>query len=75
MYKRGYRYIARDQDGTLYMYVEKPEKGIVSWGRSYNWENICMFNKLFTNVTWDDKKPYKIPKHGNKVKLVDNEVN
>ena len=34
-----------------------------------------MFNKLFTNVTWDDKNPYKISKHGNKVKLVDNEVN
>ena len=30
MYKRGYRYIDRDKDGILYMYVEKPEKGIVS---------------------------------------------
>ena len=56
---REYKWMARDQDGNLFIYEEKPEKKEYSWyfgGCNY----IFYFNHLFSAIKWEDSEPTKI---------------
>ena len=57
-----YRWIARDGDGNLFIYVNKPIKRESSWVSEmvFNWCSIWVFNHLFTFIKWEDEEPYLI---------------
>lgn len=49
-------WVARDEDGMLYLYLAKPKK------RSYNWYAnkvgyMKLEDSLFTEVQWSDEEP------------------
>ena len=52
-------WVARDDDGSLYMYSDKPKKLIDFWhaaGVGY----MKLDDSLFPQVQWSDKKPKEI---------------
>lgn len=55
-----YKYIARDEAGTLYVYYEKPEKDLD--GEYWYGTSTCfdVFGHLFNFIKWEDKEPYLI---------------
>lgn len=60
-YKKGYRWIARDKDGCLYMYYREPKRLVFSWKdaelSSFEWS---VNDDSFPCVKWEDAKPTKI---------------
>ena len=54
-----YRWMARDQDGNLCIYEEKPKKRNDSW-ISYDYDYIFYFNHLFSAIQWEDEEPTRI---------------
>ena len=62
--KDGYRYIARDKNGALYAYSDKPIKLEKSWFLSSvdgALRNISSMPRAFTDIEWKDKEPFRIP--------------
>lgn len=59
-YLKCYKYIARDDDGELYVYTSIPTKHSVCWGV----DNVCRslrgLDVDFPMVKWSDKKPWLI---------------
>ena len=55
------RWIARDKDGTLYLYVgkEPPKKEKSVWDAEYD-DFIKLDGSLFKEVQWSDKEPTKV---------------
>lgn len=54
----GYKYLARDRNGTLFIYTEKPVKYISSWGTTDDFTKS--FCELFKFITWEDDEPVSI---------------
>ena len=54
-----YKWIARDQDGNLCIYGEKPRKKESDW-YSDDYEYISYFNHLFSAIKWEDGGPTRI---------------
>lgn len=57
----GKRYIARDYNGELYAYTERPPRGVASW--YLTGANTCKkiwSENLFEFITWSDDEPYLI---------------
>lgn len=64
--ERGYKYIARDSDGTLYAYSHKPIKQYRVWWFKIDIydkdsENITLLNHIFADINWEDVEPFRIP--------------
>lgn len=57
-----YKWIARDEDGDLNIYVNKPRKRInlPVWDTTDEYKRFSMFNHLFQNIQFTDKEPTKI---------------
>lgn len=53
-----YNFIARDEDGRLFLYSSKPWKGELVW--KYMGSGIRIFTKMFDFVRWQDEEPYNI---------------
>ena len=63
--KRGYKYIARDSNGSLYAYSDEPTKQSRGWDfekKTYvgRLRNISLLSPIFTNIKWEDEKPFEI---------------
>ena len=57
---KGYKWIARDESGRVFMYNVKPKKSDSdSYWKSQNtlWNSLMMFNHLFNSITWKDEEP------------------
>lgn len=57
-----YRWIARDEDGSLYVYIDKPVKVNTCWGlypHTYA-SQLNLFNHLFQFIKREDEEPYLI---------------
>lgn len=54
-----YKWVARDKSGNLYVYCNKPAKGISSneWITDGGLAHIFGFEDLFKSVTWEDAEP------------------
>lgn len=55
-----YRFIARDSDGDLCVYTDKPFKEENVWlchGSGGNIGDLTIFNHLFKNIKWEDANP------------------
>jgi hypothetical protein len=48
--------MARDQDGNLCIYEEKPKKDVNYW-HFEDYEYISYFNHLFPAIKWEDEEP------------------
>lgn len=55
-----YKYIARDNSGTLYIYDNKPKKDGGNVWFSYNYNYFDLFQHLFQFIKWEDEEPYNI---------------
>ena len=55
-----YKWMARDQDGNLCIYDEKPRKRKSCWFSSDGYYYISYFNHLFPAIKWDDDEPTRI---------------
>ena len=53
-----YNFIARDEDGGLFLYSTEPWKGELVW--KYIGSGIRIFDKLFNFVKWEDESPMLI---------------
>ena len=64
--KEGYKYIARNKDGELYTYSNKPVKLERSWlfikpsDANYH-KNISLVSCIFTDIKWECVEPFRIP--------------
>ena len=63
---RGYKYIARDEDGAIYTYSSKPTKYKRGWYFEIDTdddkvEDISVVSRIFTDIKWTDVEPFIIP--------------
>lgn len=56
----GYTYIARDKNGKLYAYENKPEKRTNFWLSYYRYYLIKKDEDLFNFIKWEDADPTNI---------------
>lgn len=54
-----YKYIAREKNGFLLVYTEKPIKILETWGLA-NCALMNMFDIKFDFIKWEDKEPWGI---------------
>ena len=59
---KDYKWICRDKDNTLKLYIYKPKKHNGNWFADE--ATVCYrlecFNHLFQFITWNDSEPYNI---------------
>jgi hypothetical protein len=53
-----YKWIARDENGSLCLYYQKPKKSGYQWDGKY--KVIEMFDHLFNSILWEDEEPVYI---------------
>lgn len=57
-------YVARDANGYIYLYTEKPVKGSYTWNTENNrnacYKSIRIDCHLFPEVKWEDGYPTKV---------------
>lgn len=53
-------YIARDHEGTLEWYKEKPQKLYGCWLYSKDQTIIYLNREMFSFITWEDEEPWSI---------------
>ena len=54
-------YIARDKDGTLFLYDSEPHKSKANdWWLGKGSTPFTPFNKMFSFIKWEDEEPYSI---------------
>ena len=63
---RGFKYIARDKDGALVAYSNKPVKLEKYWlfivpSNTNSYKNISLVSFIFPDIKWEDENPFKIP--------------
>ena len=72
---KGYKYIARDRDLTLYLYKEEePIKNDDVWATEYGQaECHSYFDDFFQFIEWTDKYPFNIEKLLNTSEVIEND--
>ena len=56
-----YKWIARDNNGELYVYINEPYKlSSGKWGKDYDFKSFILFKHLFKFITWEDDRPTNI---------------
>lgn len=58
--KDGYKYIARDLNGSLWLYTTKPERNREIWFSNPGFVNLKRISVDFPMVKWNDSEPWKI---------------
>lgn len=58
--KDGYKYIARDLNGSLCLYTTKPERNREVWFSNPGFVNLKRISVDFPMVKWNDSEPWKI---------------
>lgn len=66
-----YNFIARDEDGGLFLYSIEPWKGEITW--RYRDSGIRIFTKMFNFVRWQDEEPYNIDEILSNCEVIENE--
>lgn len=65
----GFRYIAKDSDGKVYAYTERPRKGLEKWGGNGGYFDLNLkskhiragvFDAISSLVDWSDTEPLYI---------------
>lgn len=74
VYKLNYKYIARDKNGDISVYLDEPDKDILTeiWhGKEYE---FTLFNSLFKFVKWEDLEPTSIKEVLDNCEVVEDEL-
>ena len=58
-----YNYIARDKDGEMYAYTEKPIKVQTRWANRCDLVSLVCINHLFQSIKWEDEEPCEFRKY------------
>ena len=59
--KSEWKYIARDKDGDLYLFQNKPKKdGLMLMWKALGNCDFSAFNHLFKFISWNDENPHSI---------------
>lgn len=58
-YIKWYKYIARDGDGELYVYITKPKKGLRNWAGA-RFKSLTGLDIDLPMVKWSDSEPWLI---------------
>ena len=64
--KMGYKYIARDKSGTIYAFSSKPIRRETAWVVDIppctvdKLKDISLVSRMFTDIKWEDVKPFRI---------------
>lgn len=60
--KDDYKYIARNEDGDLYLHINKPKRGSRYWVSSTVMEDVSIkpFDVDFPMIKWEDSEPWLI---------------
>ena len=66
-----YNFIARDNDGCVFLYRNIPWKDELSW--DYSGKFIIAFAELFKFVKWEDEKPWNIDNILANCEVIENE--
>ena len=53
-------YIARDKNGSLYLYTNKPEKNVNIWCDGEDVVTYLLPNSWFSFIKWEDEEPYSV---------------
>lgn len=61
-YLKGYKCVARDNDGKLYAYISIPKKllACACWGADDDCKSLARLDIDFPMVKWSDDEPWKI---------------
>lgn len=57
-----FEFIARDEDGNLFIYMRKPYKDQIRWESGALVTALDIFNHLFQSIKWEDEEPWSIKK-------------
>ena len=57
-----FEFIARDEDGNLFIYMRKPYKDQIRWESGALVMTLDIFNHLFQSIKWEDEEPWSIKK-------------
>lgn len=55
-----YKYIARDKDGKISFFTDRPYKIVGDYWGNTNKTGRIIFNNLFQFIKWEDTEPYNI---------------
>ena len=55
-----YKWMARDDDGELYIYDKKPKKFVGIWDNTERLNDFYFFEHLFKSITSEDEEPVYI---------------
>lgn len=58
--KGGIMWVARDKDGYLFLYGEKPKKEFSSWVSPECFNLFILDVDLFPEVKWEDEEPTEV---------------
>lgn len=50
-------YVARDKDGSLFLYTSKPTKHEEMWDTRDTFYDLETDSERFSEITWDDDEP------------------
>ena len=53
-------WVARDEDGMLYLYLAKPRKNQSKWLPNIRFEFIELSRESFPEVKWEDEEPTEL---------------
>ena len=74
-YNDSYKYIARDENGDLFLYIAKPSKGSNIWRSISDHHNLYDFRKKFQFVKWEGEEPTLIKDVLENCEVVEDESN
>lgn len=52
-----FKYIARDENGFLYVFADRPKKLSTYWNLDFDFAELGGLSHLFENVKWEDEEP------------------
>lgn len=55
-----FKFIARDKNRVLFIYMIKPYKDKVRWESDATFMSLDIFGHLFQSIKWEDEEPYNI---------------
>ena len=71
---KDYKYIARDKDGTLYIYRCEPSKSEAQWCKLCEHCRVARYlDDLFRFILWTDKEPTNIKELLNNCDVIEND--
>ena len=53
-------WVAREKNGALFLYYEKPKKSKSYWTNSNTFNSLVLPKEAFPNVKWEDNEPTRV---------------